>query len=163
LAAATFHKSGNTTVAEIGDAHKMLAPLVGSLLAPKLFAIALLCCGLNSTVTATLAGQIVMEGFLNIRLPAWMRRLITRGVAIVPAAAVTIIYGTSGTGFLLIFSQVILAFQLPFAVVPLVMFTANKAKMGALVSPKWLTAISWLVALLVIGLNVKLLWDLALG
>lgn len=163
LAAATFHKSGNTTVAEIGDAHKMLAPLVGSLLAPKLFAIALLCCGLNSTVTATLAGQIVMEGFLNIRLPAWMRRLITRGVAIVPAAAVTIIYGTSGTGFLLIFSQVVLAFQLPFAVVPLVMFTANKAKMGAMVSPKWLTAISWLVALVVIGLNVKLLWDLAVG
>ncbi len=163
LAAATFHKSGNTTVAEIGDAHKMLAPLVGSLLAPKLFAIALLCCGLNSTVTATLAGQIVMEGFLNIRLPAWMRRLITRGVAIVPAAAVTIIYGTSGTGFLLIFSQVILAFQLPFAVVPLVMFTANRAKMGDLVSPLWLTAISWLVAIVVIGLNVKLLWDLAFG
>ncbi len=163
LAAATFHKSGNTTVAEIGDAHKMLAPLVGSLLAPKLFAIALLCCGLNSTVTATLAGQIVMEGFLNIRLPAWMRRLITRAVAIVPAAAVTIFYGTSGTGFLLIFSQVILAFQLPFAVVPLVLFTSSRAKMGKLVAPIWLTALSGLVAAVVIGLNVKLLWDLALG
>jgi manganese transport protein len=163
LAAATFHKAGDVNVTDIGDAHRMLAPLVGSLLAPKLFAIALLCCGLNSTVTATLAGQIVMEGFLNIRLPAWMRRLITRAVAIVPAAAVTIFYGASGTGFLLIFSQVILAFQLPFAVVPLVMFTADKAKMGAMVSPKWLTALSWLVAIVVIGLNVKLLWDLAVG
>lgn len=160
LAAATFNKSGNTSVAEIGDAHKMLAPLVGSLLAPKLFAIALLCCGLNSTVTATLAGQIVMEGFLNIRLPAWVRRLITRAVAIIPAAAVTIYYGTSGTGFLLIFSQVILAFQLPFAIVPLVMFTADRGKMGVMVSPKWLTVLAGLIALLIIGLNVKLLWDI---
>ncbi len=160
LAAATFNKSGNTSVAEIGDAHRMLAPLMGSLLAPKLFAIALLCCGLNSTVTATLAGQIVMEGFLNIRLPAWMRRLITRAVAIVPAAAVTIYYGASGTGFLLIFSQVILAFQLPFAVVPLVMFTASKAKMGAMVAPIWLTGISAAIAVLIISLNVKLLWDI---
>jgi manganese transport protein len=160
LAAATFHRSGNFNVAEIGDAHKMLAPLVGSLLAPKLFAIALLCCGLNSTVTATLAGQIVMEGFLNIRLPAWMRRLITRAVAIVPAAAVTIYYGASGTGFLLIFSQVVLAFQLPFAVVPLVMFTASKAKMGEMVAPIWLTATSASIAILIIGLNIKLLWDI---
>jgi manganese transport protein len=160
LAAATFHKAGNFDVAEIGDAHKMLAPLVGSLLAPKLFAIALLCCGLNSTVTATLAGQIVMEGFLNIRLPAWIRRLITRAVAIVPAAAVTIYYGASGTGFLLIFSQVVLAFQLPFAVVPLVMFTASKAKMGEMVAPLWLTALSWAIAALIIGLNIKLLWDI---
>jgi manganese transport protein len=160
LAAATFHRSGNFNVAEIGDAHKMLAPLVGSLLAPKLFAIALLCCGLNSTVTATLAGQIVMEGFLNIRLPAWMRRLITRAVAIVPAAAVTIYYGASGTGFLLIFSQVVLAFQLPFAVVPLVVFTASKAKMGEMVAPIWLTATSASIAILIIGLNIKLLWDI---
>ena len=163
LAAATFHKAGNFDVAEIGDAHKMLAPLVGSLLAPKLFAIALLCCGLNSTVTATLAGQIVMEGFLNLRLPSWARRLITRGVAIIPAAAVTIFYGASGTGFLLIFSQVVLAFQLPFAVVPLVMFTADKAKMGEMVSPKWLTALSWVIAVLIIALNVKLIWDLSFG
>jgi manganese transport protein len=163
LAAATFHQSGNSQVAEIGEAHKMLAPLVGSLLAPKLFAIALLCCGLNSTVTATLAGQIVMEGFLNIRLPAWLRRLITRAVAIIPAAAVTIYYGAQGTGFLLIFSQVILAFQLPFAVVPLVMFTASKAKMGQLVAPRWLSALSWVIAALIISLNVKLLWDLLLA
>jgi manganese transport protein len=160
LAAATFNKSGAVTVTDIGDAHKMLAPLVGSLLAPKLFAIALLCCGLNSTVTATLAGQIVMEGFLNIRLPSWARRLITRGVAIIPAAGVTIYYGASGTGFLLIFSQVVLAFQLPFAVVPLVMFTANKVKMGAMVAPRWLSSLSWAIAVLIIGLNVKLLWDL---
>lgn len=163
LAAATFHKAGDVGVAEIGDAHRLLAPLVGSLLAPKLFAIALLCCGLNSTVTATLAGQIVMEGFLNIRLPAWMRRLITRAVAIVPAAAVTIFYGSSGTGFLLIFSQVVLAFQLPFAVVPLVLFTADKAKMGVLVAPRWLSALSWIIAALIIGLNAKLLWDLWKG
>jgi manganese transport protein len=163
LAAATFNKSGAVNVTEISDAHKMLAPLVGSLLAPKLFAIALLCCGLNSTVTATLAGQIVMEGFLNIRLPAWARRLITRGLAIIPAAAVTIYFGTEGTGFLLIFSQVVLAFQLPFAVVPLVMFTADRAKMGALIAPRWLSALSWMIAVLIIGLNVKLLWDLLLA
>ena len=163
LAAATFHKAGNFDVTDIGDAHRMLAPLVGSLLAPKLFAIALLCCGLNSTVTATLAGQIVMEGFLNIRLPAWMRRLITRAVAIVPAAAVTIFYGASGTGFLLIFSQVILAFQLPFAIVPLVQFTADRAKMGDMVSPRWLTVLAGLTAALVIALNFKLLWDIVAG
>ncbi len=160
LAAATFHKAGNLDVTDIGDAHRMLAPLVGSLLAPKLFAIALLCCGLNSTVTATLAGQIVMEGFLNIRLPAWMRRLITRAVAIIPAAAVTIYYDASGTGFLLIFSQVVLAFQLPFAIVPLVMFTADKTKMGDMVSPRWLTVLAGLIAALIIGLNFKLLWDI---
>jgi manganese transport protein len=159
LAAATFHRAGNTSVAELGDAHSMLAPLVGSLLAPKLFAISLLACGLNSTVTATLAGQIVMEGFLNIRLPAWLRRLLTRMVAIVPAALVTIYYGAEGTGTLLILSQVILAFQLPFAIVPLVMFTRDKLKMGALVAPAWLTAVSAVIAALIIALNVKLLWD----
>jgi manganese transport protein len=105
----------------------------------------------------------VMEGFLNIRLPSWARRLITRGVAIIPAAGVTIYYGASGTGFLLIFSQVVLAFQLPFAVVPLVMFTANKVKMGAMVAPRWLSSLSWAIAVLIIGLNVKLLWDLLLA
>ena len=141
----------------------MLAPLLGSLLAPKLFAISLLACGLNSTVTATLAGQIVMEGFLNIRLPAWLRRLVTRMVAIVPAAGVTIYYGAEGTGTLLILSQVILAFQLPFAIVPLVMFTRDKAKMGALVAPGWLTVVAGMIAAIIIALNVKLLWDLATG
>ena len=163
LAAATFHAGGHTTVAEIGEAHSMLAPLVGSLLAPKLFAIALLCCGLNSTVTATMAGQIVMEGFLDIRLPAWARRLITRIVAIVPAAAVTLYYGAEGTGMLLILSQVVLAFQLPFAIVPLVMFTRDRAKMGAFTAPGWLTVVAGLIAAIIICLNVKLLWDLATG
>ena len=163
LAAATFHASGRTTVTEIGEAHSMLAPLVGSLLAPQLFAIALLCCGLNSTVTATMAGQIVMEGFLDIRLPAWARRLITRIVAIVPAAAVTLYYGAEGTGMLLILSQVVLAFQLPFAIVPLVMFTRDRAKMGAFTAPGWLTGLAGLIAIIIISLNVKLLWDLATG
>jgi manganese transport protein len=159
LAAATFHRAGQTSITDLGDAHAMLAPLVGSLLAPKLFAISLLACGLNSTVTATLAGQIVMEGFLDIRLPAWMRRLITRMVAIVPAAGVTLYYGAEGTGTLLILSQVILAFQLPFAIVPLVMFTRDKTKMGALVSPVWLTLVAGAIAALIIALNMKLLWD----
>jgi manganese transport protein len=163
LAAATFNKAGQVGVTELGDAHKMLAPLVGSFTAPKLFAIALLCCGLNSTVTATLAGQIVMEGFLDLRLPPWMRRLITRMVAIVPAAAVTIYYGAEGTGLLLILSQVILAFQLPFAIVPLVMFVRDRGKMGALVAPGWLVAISALIASVIIALNIKLLWDILIG
>jgi manganese transport protein len=163
LAAATFHAGGHTGVTEIGEAHAMLAPLVGSLLAPKLFAIALLCCGLNSTVTATMAGQIVMEGFLDIQLPAWLRRLITRLVAIVPAALVTLYYGAEGTGMLLILSQVILAFQLPFAIVPLVMFTRDKAKLGALAAPVWLTLVAGVIAVVIICLNLKLLWDLASG
>lgn len=163
LAAATFHRAGHVTVTDLTQAHGMLEPLVGSLLAPKLFAVALLCCGLSSTVTATLAGQIVMEGFLNIRLPAWLRRLFTRMVAIVPAALVTLYYGSEGTGMLLILSQVILAFQLPFAIVPLVMFTRDKSKMGALVAPGWLTAVSMVIAAIVISLNVKLLWDVLLG
>jgi manganese transport protein len=163
LAAATFHKSGQTDVVEIGDAQKMLAPLVGSLLAPKLFAVALLACGLNSAVTATLAGQIVMEGFLNFRVKPWVRRLITRLVAIVPAVLVTIYYGASGTGFLLVLSQVVLAFQLPFAVVPLVQLTASKTKMGDLVSPRWLTAIAAVTAIVIIVLNVKLTWDVFTG
>jgi manganese transport protein len=163
LAAATFNKTGAVNVTDLGEAHGMLAPLLGSLLAPQLFAVALLCCGLNSTVTATLAGQIVMEGFLNVRLPAWMRRLITRMVAIVPAAAVTIYYGSEGTGFLLILSQVVLALQLPFAIVPLVMFTRDKTKLGALVAPGWLTMLAGVIAALIIGLNCKLLWDLFTG
>ena len=163
LAAATFNKAGHTSVTDIGDAHKMLAPLVGSLLAPKLFAIALLACGLNSTVTATLAGQIVMEGFLDIKLAPWLRRLITRAVAIIPAVAVIFLYGAQGTGDLLVFSQVVLAFQLPFAVVPLVMFTADRAKLGALASPRWLTAICAIIAMVIIALNVKLLYDLLMA
>ena len=159
LAAASFHATGQTEVAELGTAHTLLGPLLGLSIAPALFAVALLCCGLNSTVTATLAGQAVMEGFLDLRLPPWMRRLITRAIAIVPAAAVTILYGTEGTGRLLILTQVILSLQLSFAVVPLVMFTTDRRKMGALVAPTWLALFSVLITLVIIGLNLKLLWD----
>jgi manganese transport protein len=163
LAASTFYKAGKTDVAELDQAHSFLAPLLGSAIAPTLFGIALLCCGMNSTVTATLSGQIVMEGFLDIRLPAWARRLLTRAIAIVPAAAVTIWYGESGTAQLLILSQVVLSLQLPFAIVPLVMFTADRRKMGALVAPFWVTVLAALAALLIIGLNVKLIADQAFG
>jgi manganese transport protein len=163
LAAATFNKTGKTDVAELEQVHSFLAPLLGSAIAPTLFGIALLCCGLNSTVTATLAGQIVMEGFIDIRLPAWARRLTTRAVAIVPAAIVTIWYGEKGTAQLLILSQVILSFQLPFAIVPLVMFTADRRKMGELIAPRWVTAMAVLVAAIIIALNVKLLVDFATG
>ncbi|KRE09105.1 manganese transporter [Bosea sp. Root670] len=163
LAAATFHKAGHHDVAELGKAQELLQPLLGASIAPSLFAIALLCCGLNSTVTATMAGQIVMEGFLRIRLPAWMRRLVTRLVAIVPAIAVTLIYGESQTAKLLILSQVVLSLQLPFAVVPLVMFTASKQKMGALVAPRWLSLTAGIIAAIIIVLNLKLIYDFATG
>jgi manganese transport protein len=163
LAASTFHKVGQTDVAELEQAHSFLAPLLGSALAPTLFGIALLCCGLNSTVTATLAGQIVMEGFLDIALPPWARRLITRGIAIVPAAIITIWYGESGTAKLLILSQVVLSLQLPFAIVPLVMFTADRGKMGELTAPRWVSAFAVLIAIVIIALNIKLLVDFAIG
>ena len=159
LAAASFHATGQTAVAELGDAHQLLGPLLGSGIAPSLFAIALLACGLNSTVTATLAGQAVMEGFLQIRLPPWLRRLATRALAIVPAAGVTLYYGSAGTGKLLILTQVVLSLQLSFAVVPLVMFTADRAKMGALAAPRWLVALAILIAVVIIALNAKLLLD----
>lgn len=163
LAAATFHTTGRSEVAELGEAHSLLAPLLGFAIAPTLFGISLLACGINSTVTATLAGQIVMEGFLQFRIPPWARRLVTRAIAIIPAAIVTIWYGESGTGKLLILSQVVLSLQLSFAVFPLVMFTANKAKMGELVAPKWLSAISYFIAVFIAALNVKLLYDVAMG
>src|ERR1700730_6994660 len=163
LAASTFHRTGQTDVAELGQVYHFLAPLLGSAIAPSLFAIALLCCGLNSTVTATMSGQIVMEGFLHIRLPGWARRLITRAVAIVPAAIVTIWYGERGTAQLLILSQVILSLQLPFAIVPLVMFTADRRKMGDLVAPRWLTAAASVIAVTIIVLNAKLIVDFAMG
>ena len=163
LAAATFHKTGRTDIAELDQAHSFLAPLLGSTLAPTLFGIALLCCGLNSTVTATLAGQIVMEGFLDIKIAPWLRRLITRMIAIVPAAIVTIVAGEKGAGQLLILSQVILSLQLPFAVVPLVTFTASRAKMGEFVAPRWLTAAAVLIAVVIIALNAKLVVDFLTG
>lgn len=159
LGAAAFHAKGHLDVAELGDAHSLLAPLLGFAVAPMLFGIALLCCGLNSTVTATLAGQIVMEGFVKLRVQPWIRRMITRAIAIVPAAAVTILYGSSGTGELLILTQVVLSLQLSFAVFPLVMFTSDRRKMGDLVSPRWLIAVAWLIALTIAGLNIKLLID----
>lgn len=163
VAAAAFHTSGHTQVTEIQDAHRMLAPLLGATAAGVVFAVALLASGQNSAVTGTLAGQIVMEGFLDIRLPAWLRRMITRLVAIVPAVVITAIYGESGTAKLLILSQVILSLQLPFAVVPLVRFTADKKIMGELASPRWLTATAWIMAILIIALNTKLIWDFVTG
>ncbi len=159
LAAATFHAAGKTEVAELGEAHSLLAPLLGLAIAPTLFGVALLCCGINSTVTATLAGQIVMEGFLKIRLPPWLRRLVTRAIAIIPAALVTIWYGESGTGQLLILTQVVLSLQLSFAVFPLVIFTADRKKMGELVAPVWLVVTAVAIALIIAALNVKLLAD----
>jgi manganese transport protein len=163
LAAATFNSRGQTDVTELDQVHSFLAPLLGSMYAPSLFAVALLCCGLNSTVTATLAGQIVMEGFIDIRLAPWLRRLTTRAIAIVPAAIVTIWYGEKGTAQLLILSQVILSLQLPFAIVPLVMFTADRRKMGELIAPRWVTACAVTVAAIIIALNLKLLLDFARG
>src|SRR5882724_10823005 len=159
LAAATFNKIGQTEVSELGEVHKLIAPLLGSGMAPTLFAIALLCCGMNSTVTATLAGQIVMEGFIDIRLPPWARRLVTRSLAIVPAAAVTIWYGEAGTAKLLILSQVVLGVALPFSIVPLVMFTADRRKLGELVAPRWVTVLAVITAAVLIALNVKLIAD----
>jgi manganese transport protein len=163
LAAATFNKTGQVDVAELGEVHKLIAPLLGFSLAPTLFAIALLCCGLNSTVTATLSGQIVMEGFIDIRLPPWARRLTTRAIAIIPAAIVTIWYGEAGTAKLLILSQVILGLALPFSIVPLVMFTADRRKMGDLVAPRWVTVLAALTAAILIILNIKLIYDAAFG
>lgn len=159
LAAATFHRAGQIDIAELDQAHAFLAPLLGSTLAPTLFAVALLCCGLNSTITATLSGQIVMEGFLNIRIAPWLRRLVTRLIAIVPAVVVTLLAGEKATGRLLILSQVVLSLQLPFAVVPLVMFTASRRKMGLLVAPRWLSALAAVTAALIVALNAKLVWD----
>jgi manganese transport protein len=163
LAAAAFNATGNTGVEELGDAHTLLGPLLGAAIAPTLFGVALLCCGLNSTVTATMAGQIVMEGFLNFRMPAWARRLITRSVAIVPAVLVTVWWGASGTAKLLILSQVILSLQLPFAVIPLVLFTADRRKLGSLTAPRWLTAVAATIAAVIVVLNAKLVFDFVIG
>ena len=157
VAAATFHTSGNKDVADIHDAYKMLTPLLGTTFASIFFAIALLASGQNSTLTGTLAGQIVMEGFLNIRLKPWLRRLITRLIAVIPALIVTILYGEKGTTDLLVLSQVILSMQLSFAVVPLVMFTGSKLKMGEFVNKLWLKILVWLIAIIIIVLNLYLL------
>ena len=157
LAAAAFHHNGHREVADITDAYHLLDPVLGVSLAGVFFALALLASGQSSTLTGTLAGQIVMEGFLNIRLKPWLRRLITRGIAIVPALIVASLYGEKGTAELLVFSQVILSLQLSFAVVPLVLFTANKSIMGKFANSKAVTIISWFVTLIIILLNGYLL------
>jgi manganese transport protein len=159
VAAATFHQTGNTQVAEIQDAYQLLTPLLGVGAASTVFALALLASGQNSTLTGTLAGQIVMEGFLNIRIRPWLRRLITRAIAIVPAAIVAILYGASGTAKLLVLSQVILSLQLSFAVFPLVMFTSDRLKMGEFANPAWLKVLAYLVAFVIASLNVWLLFQ----
>ena len=161
VAAATFHSHGQHDVAEIQDAYKLLSPTLGVPIASALFAFALLASGQNSTLTGTLAGQIVMEGFLNIRLRPWLRRLITRLIAIIPAVIVAALFGASGTAKLLLLSQVILSLQLSFAVIPLVLFTSDRRKMGQFVSPLWLRTLAWITTAVIVLLNGKYLCDWA--
>lgn len=158
LSAATFYKNGNYQVAEIQDAHRLLEPMLGSSLAPILFAVALIAAGQSSTITGTLAGQVVMEGYLNVRLRPWIRRLLTRLIAIIPAFITILVMGESATGKLLILSQVILSLQLGFAVIPLIHFVSDKTKMGAFVIPGWQKLGSWIAAVAIVGLNVKLVY-----
>ncbi|WP_380785409.1 Nramp family divalent metal transporter [Sphingomonas sp. R86521] len=160
LAAATFHVAGRTDVADIDQAHQLLAPMLGMGAASVVFAVALLASGQNSTITGTLAGQIVMEGFLNLQMPVWARRLVTRLLAIVPAVMVVGAMGDAGATKLLVLSQVVLSLQLPFAVVPLVAFTGSTTIMGTLVSPVWLRVLAWAIAVVIIGLNATLLWGM---
>ncbi|KTT56129.1 manganese transporter [Pseudomonas oryzihabitans] len=162
-AAAVFHSAGRTDVAEIQDAYHLLSPMLGVGIASLLFAVALLASGINSTVTATLAGQIVMEGFLSLRIPDWARRLITRGIAVVPVVVVTGFYGESGTAKLLVLSQVVLSMQLPFAVIPLVRFVSDRQLMGSFVIGRVTAVLAWAVAGVIVVLNVKLLMDTLLG
>ncbi|MEY2833948.1 MAG: hypothetical protein RLZZ574_3207 [Cyanobacteriota bacterium] len=163
VAAATFHFSGYQQVAEIQDAYKLLSPLLGVSVASAIFGIALLASGQSSTLTATLAGQIVMEGFLQFRLPPWVRRLATRLLAMIPALIVIIVYGEKSTGSLLIASQVVLSLQLSFAVIPLVMFTSDRRLMGEFVNPTWLKLLAGAVATIIVGLNAWLLLQTFLG
>jgi manganese transport protein len=163
MAAATFHGTGHQNVADISDAYALLSPLLGTTMASVLFAGALLCSGQNATLTGTLAGQIVMEGFVNIRLRPWLRRLITRLLAIIPAIVVVGLYGERGTGALLILSQVVLSLQLSFAVFPLIMFTSDRAKMGSLVAPGWMRALAWVTGVVIAALNAWLLYQTAAG
>ncbi|MGE0445024.1 MAG: Nramp family divalent metal transporter [Vicinamibacterales bacterium] len=162
-AAAVFHGTPNESVADIGDAYHLLSPALGTTVAGLVFAIALLCSGQNATLTGTLAGQIVMEGFVNIRLRPWLRRLITRLVAIVPAVITIVVYGEDSTGDLLVLSQVILSLQLSFAVFPLVMFTGDRHRMGPFVAPVWMRSLAWLVAIIIGGLNAWLLFQTFAG
>jgi manganese transport protein len=159
MSAATFHTRGQHDVAEIQDAYKLLSGTLSVPIASILFALALLASGQNSTLTGTLAGQIVMEGFLNLRLRPWLRRLITRLIAIVPAVIVTAWYGEGGTAKLLIFSQVVLSLQLSFAVIPLIIFTSDRKKMGEFASPAWVKILAWATAAIIVALNAKYLLD----
>ncbi|EMD8981161.1 TPA: Nramp family divalent metal transporter [Pseudomonas aeruginosa] len=163
VAASVFHRNGHTEVVDIEQAHALLSPLLGLELASLLFAVALLASGLNSTVTTTLAGQIVMEGFLRLRLAPWARRLLTRGVAVLPVLLVTLLYGEDGTARLLIFSQVILSMQLPLAVIPLLQFVSDRRLMGPLAIGAGTRWLAWAVALAIVGLNLQLLTDFAFG
>ena len=163
VAASVFHRNGHTDVAEIGQAYELLSPLLGVGIAATLFAVALLASGLNSTVTATLAGQIVMEGFLALRLPQWARRLLTRGLAVVPVVLVTALYGESGTADLLVLSQVVLSLQLPFAIVPLVRFVSSRRLMGDFAIGRGLAGLAWALTALVIVLNLKVVFDAVFG
>jgi len=159
LAASVFYVNGKNDVAEIQDAYQLLAPMLGASAASTLFAVALLASGQNATLTATLAGQVVMEGFLNLRMSAWKRRLLTRGLAIVPAVLVAWWFGVSGTAQLLVLSQVVLSLQLPFALVPLWMMTKDRHLMGNFVNPLWLTLLTGLITSIIIVLNILLLWN----
>lgn len=159
VAAAVFHRSGHFEVAAIEDAYKLLSPLVGAGFASTLFAVALLASGQNSSITGTLAGQIVMEGFIHLKVPQWLRRMITRGLAIVPTIIVVWLNGERGTEKLLILSQVILSLQLSFAVIPLVMFTSDRVKMGEFVNARWLKVLAWSTATLIVAANA---WFLVL-
>jgi manganese transport protein len=163
VAASVFYRAGRFDVAEIQDAFKLISPLVGVKAAAAIFALALLASGQNSTLTGTLAGQIVMEGFLGLRLRPWLRRLVTRSVAIVPAVIVTSLMGQSGTAKLLILSQVILSMQLSFAVFPLVMFTSDRRKMGEFVNPLWIKVLAWTSAVVIASLNGWLLIQIFKG
>jgi manganese transport protein len=163
VSAATFYTRGQHEVAEIQDAYQLLSPMLGVPVASALFAFALLASGQNSTLTGTLAGQIVMEGFLNLRMRPWLRRLITRAIAIVPAVIVAAIYGTSGTAKLLLLSQVVLSLQLSFAVIPLIIFTGDARKMGKFVAPVWLRSLAWITAAIIVVLNGKFLFDWITG
>ncbi len=161
VSAASFHSAGKTNVADIQNAYELLTPMLGATFASAAFAIALLASGQNSTLTGTLAGQIVMEGFLRIRIQPWLRRVLTRAIAIIPAVVVCILYGENGVGRLLIFSQVVLSLQLAFAVVPLVVFTGDRKKMGEFLAPGWMRVLAWITATIIIALNAKFLYDWA--
>lgn len=160
VSAAAFHTTGHQDVAEIGDAWKLLSPVLGLGMASTLFAVALLAAGTNSTVTGTLAGQIIMEGFLHLHLPYWARRLLTRGLAVLPVIAMVAVYGGGKVGSLLVFSQIILSMQLPFAVIPLVWFVSHRQKMGCFALTPLMRGLAWLVAAIIVVLNLKLLWDM---